>query len=67
MALLEKLKSKKDKQAVQPNQENYIEDLYLKIFNKCSPHFDKMITSNEILTEHKNNIKIIEEGKQEYQ
>lgn len=31
-----------------PNEENYIEDLYLKIFEKCSPHFNKMETSNEI-------------------
>lgn len=48
-ALLARIKSKRDNMAVNINEENYIEDLYLKVFKKCSPHFKKLETSNEIL------------------
>lgn len=41
-ALLDKIKHRKEKQVIVPsNEENYIEDLYVKIFGTCSPHFNK--------------------------
>jgi hypothetical protein len=46
-------------------QENYIEDLYFKVFGKCSPHFDKMLTSNELLAEIHRKTKAIAETQQE--
>jgi hypothetical protein len=60
MALLERLKSKREKPAIQPNQENYMDDLYLKVFSRCSPHFDKIATSDELYAEHRRNIARIE-------
>lgn len=48
-ALLAKIRSKRENMVVNINEENYIEDLYLKVFKKCSSHFKKLDTSNEIL------------------
>jgi predicted glycosyltransferase len=58
-ALLDIIKQRKEKQKEKaaPVEENYIEDLYLKIFGKCSPHFNKMETSNEILAFVKDKVK----------
>lgn len=59
-ALLDRLKERKEKKAaVSNNEENYIEDLYFKIFGKCSPHFNKMESSNEILALFKEKEKTI--------
>ena len=38
----------------------------MKVFGKCSPHFDKMLTSNEILAELNRKRKTAEEMRQEW-
>ena len=48
-ALLARIKSKRENMVVNINEENYIDDLYVKVFKKCSQHFKKLDTSNEIL------------------
>lgn len=39
----------------------------MKVFGKCSPHFDKMLTSNELLAELHRKTKTLAQTQQEWE